>query len=153
MSWQVCKNYIQYSRSIPYSYNFCFACRKICCKDPDYQTQSVNKLKSISENNLCPSGYTGLRPIPYDCNKFANCWKGITTIQSCGSGLHFNARYSVCDWPAKANCQLAPTARELPDIFDDNVDTIFSSDMNTDSTDDTDDDDDDDNVTNTEGNN
>ena len=55
---------------------------------------------------LCPGDYTGLRPVPYDCTKFANCWKGAAVIQSCGPGTHFNAKYSVCDWPRKANCKV-----------------------------------------------
>lgn len=55
-------------------------------------------------STLCPGDYTGLRPVPYDCTKFANCWKGTTFIQSCGPGTHFNPKYSVCDWPNKANC-------------------------------------------------
>ena len=81
MSWQVCIAMHNIQNQLLNSYNFCLAYRKICCKDPDYQTQSVNKLKSISQNDLCPSGYTGLRPVPYDCKKFANCWKGVPAIQ------------------------------------------------------------------------
>ena len=81
----------------------------------------------MNTNNLCPSGYSGLRPVPYDCTKFANCWKGRPVIQSCGPGTHFNARYSVCDWPGKANCK-----PEFPGI----TPRIFT----------TNDDDDDDNV-------
>ena len=52
--------------------------------------------------------------MPHDCTKFANCWKGTAFIQSCGPGTHFNARYSVCDWPHKANCQVVPVTSTTP---------------------------------------
>ena len=116
----------------------------MCCKDPNFRppspkskpvsNSSNRNLMNTNTKNLCPSGYSGLRPVPYDCTKFANCWKGRAIIQSCGPGnidftekikllnfyfifkkilffswnllgTHFNARYSVCDWPGKANCQ------------------------------------------------
>ena len=71
---------------------------EICCRD-------ISKKKpSKPTKNICPSGYSGLRPVPGDCTKFANCWKGNPIIQSCGPGTHFNPTNSVCDWPSKANC-------------------------------------------------
>ena len=29
-----------------------------------------------SEEELCPSDYSGLSSHPFDCKKFVNCWKG-----------------------------------------------------------------------------
>ena len=74
----------------------CNGWQKMCCKDPNFRPPST-KAKPVSNSsnrnlmntntkNLCPSGYSGLRPVPYDCTKFANCWKGRAIIQSCGPG-------------------------------------------------------------------
>ena len=54
--------------------------------------------------------------MPYDCTKFANCWKGAAVIQSCGPGTHFNAKYSVCDWPRKANCKVISSPLPTPSL-------------------------------------
>ena len=74
----------------------------ICCRD----MSKKDKPKPEKPKDLCPSGYSGLQPVPWDCTKFANCWKGKPMIQSCGPGTHFNPINSVCDWPAKANCKV-----------------------------------------------
>ena len=69
----------------------------MCCKDPNFRppspksnpvsnSSSNRNLMNTNTKNLCPSGYSGLRPVPYDCTKFANCWKGRAIIQSCGPG-------------------------------------------------------------------
>ena len=72
--------------------------------------------------------------MPYDCTKFANCWKGKAFIQSCGPGTHFNARYSVCDWPNKANCALSPvnTTNEEQNNIEDNTEYEYEDDFDTD---------------------
>ena len=79
----------------------------ICCRDISKKPNKPTKPK-----NICPSGYSGLRPVPGDCTKFANCWKGNPIIQSCGPGTHFNPINSVCDWPSKANCNPLDSVNE-----------------------------------------
>ena len=82
----------------------CRGWRKVCCKKP---TKPKVKGKPLAKKvKICPGEFTGLRPVPGDCSKFANCWKGAATIQSCGPGTHFNSKHQVCDWPSKANCTL-----------------------------------------------
>lgn len=87
---------------------------KTCCKNPEFQPVKQKVVKDFKSSSiLCPSEYSGLRPVPYDCTKFVNCWKGHPVIQNCGPGTHFNGENLVCDWPSKANCKpqalLSPT--------------------------------------------
>ena len=107
----------------------CFGWKKTCCKDPNFQTLPAKPAQLNTKpmsTMLCPSGFTGLKSYPFDCSKFVNCWKGSSTIQSCGPGTHFNARHSVCDWPAKANCELVVqspnTINAIPDLDNDDDD-------------------------------
>ena len=97
----------------------CAGWGKVCCLKPHKAKVKGKPLRgaATTETTLCPGEFSGLRPVPYDCTKFANCWKGAAVIQSCGPGTHFNARTLVCDWPAKANCSLTSI----------NVQTSFSS--------------------------
>ena len=62
----------------------------------------IEQLSTDIEGGECQPG--SYEPVPGDCTKFANCWKGNPIIQSCGPGTHFNPTNSVCDWPSKANC-------------------------------------------------
>ncbi|XP_035787942.1 probable chitinase 10 [Anopheles albimanus] len=41
---------------------------------------------------------------PTDCNKYYVCNRGTATMFSCASGLYFNEKYSVCDWPYNVSC-------------------------------------------------
>ena len=93
----------------------CPGWNKICCKKP---SEKVKKMKISREKSksICPGDYSGLVPHPYDCTKFANCWKGAGQIQSCGPGTHFNPKHSVCDWPGKANCQIKPLNLPIEEI-------------------------------------
>ena len=58
-------------------------------------------------STLCPSDFSGVVAYPFDCNKFANCWKGKPTIQNCAPGTQFNAKLGQCDFPHKANCKVS----------------------------------------------
>ena len=52
----------------------------------------------------CPS--LGIHPSP-TCESFYVCTKvgvGGATLQSCGAGLHFDARLQACNWPVEAKC-------------------------------------------------
>ena len=80
----------------------------ICCRESkksrDLKKQNEKSITS-SQTSLCPSSFTGLQPYPQDCKKFANCWKGHPTIQSCAPGTEFNANLGQCDFPHKAKCE------------------------------------------------
>ena len=63
-------------------------------------------------STLCPNDFSGAVAFPFDCNKFANCWKGKPTIQMCAPGTQFNAKLGQCDFPHKANCK--PLVKSAP---------------------------------------
>ena len=81
----------------------------ICCLKKIDPVSSASKMGSLGKtglmSTLCPSDFTGVVAYLYDCGKFANCWKGKPTIQSCGPGTQFNAKLGQCDYPHKANCK------------------------------------------------
>ncbi|XP_050423223.1 probable chitinase 10 [Adelges cooleyi] len=43
-------------------------------------------------------------PHPGDCNKFLQCLWGNFKVNSCPSGLYWNAALNVCDWPYNSGC-------------------------------------------------
>eukprot|EP00794_Sanderia_malayensis_P019438 gene19438-21363_t len=55
--------------------------------------------------NKCYKHGPGYYPDPYNCNKFIQCDNfGKGFHMTCPTGLHFNPKYSVCDWPRNVNC-------------------------------------------------
>lgn len=48
---------------------------------------------------------------PDDCNAFYRCHAGTRFDFNCGDGLHFDERYSVCNWPAQAYPQCGQPTR------------------------------------------
>lgn len=120
----------------------CPGWRKVCCKEPIKSKLNGRALgtAATTTTTLCPGEYTGLRPVPNDCTKFANCWKGAAVIQSCGPGTHFNAIHSVCDWPSKARCSttsvtssssmVSTTATVSQEPNEDSLDDDFEDDWN-----------------------
>ncbi|ETN64260.1 chitotriosidase-1 [Anopheles darlingi] len=53
---------------------------------------------------VCPAD--GYFRDPTDCNKFYVCNGGTATQFSCGAGLYFNEKISVCDWPSNVSCPI-----------------------------------------------
>lgn len=51
----------------------------------------------------CPSQF-GLHKHPTDCTRFYYCVHGTPYIMNCPSGLLFNDKISVCDWPSNVVC-------------------------------------------------
>ncbi|GIY90136.1 hypothetical protein CDAR_581411 [Caerostris darwini] len=59
-------------------------------------------------DTLCPLNEDGnpiLKPHETDCRKFYTCNGGVSILQVCQNGLHFNAQLQKCDWPEKAGCE------------------------------------------------
>eukprot|EP00794_Sanderia_malayensis_P019437 gene19437-21362_t len=55
--------------------------------------------------NKCYKHGPGYYPDPYNCNKFIQCDNfGKSFHLTCPTGLHFNPKHSVCDWPANVAC-------------------------------------------------
>lgn len=67
--------------------------------------QSIADSASETTNQFnCPS--LGIHPAT-TCDSFYVCTKvgiGGATLQSCGSGLHFDSRLLACNWPVEAKC-------------------------------------------------
>ncbi|CAG9834944.1 unnamed protein product [Diabrotica balteata] len=40
-----------------------------------------------------------------DCSKFYQCSNGVPYVHNCSSGLHFNSKLNVCDYPFAAGCE------------------------------------------------
>uniref|UniRef100_A0A6P7FM87 Uncharacterized protein LOC114329323 n=1 Tax=Diabrotica virgifera virgifera TaxID=50390 RepID=A0A6P7FM87_DIAVI len=40
-----------------------------------------------------------------DCAKFYQCSNGVPYVHNCSSGLHFNSKLNVCDYPLEAGCE------------------------------------------------
>jgi len=60
---------------------------------------------------LCPAivdctVHGELLPNPEDCSSYCHCDWGVAKWRPCSSGLHFNNKLKVCDWPQNANCQV-----------------------------------------------
>ncbi len=104
------------SRRAPWGWR-CPRRGQVCCRDPSFVQDTTTtppsppqlKPKSVMSSSLeksllCPEGFSGPRPFPPDCSKFANCWKGRPTVQDCAPGTMFNARSGQCDFPGKAGC-------------------------------------------------
>nr|AAV90639.1 mucin-like peritrophin [Aedes albopictus] len=81
---------------------------------------------TIASDSRCPinPSQTVHLPDPTGCGKFLTCVWGNTVQQSCPSGLHWNDRLQVCDWPANTDCPSKqvpssttqkPTATATPD--------------------------------------
>ena len=84
---------------------------EVCCRGQCSQgagqakkTPSVGAAASV----LCPSDYSGLRPIPGLCTMFAECYKGRATLKSCPPGTEFCTVGNVCDFPTKVGCSSPP---------------------------------------------
>lgn len=58
------------------------------------------------DSGICPSKspYPVYLPHPTDCSKFYVCDNGSPHLKTCQSGLHFNRKFKVCDYPEKAGC-------------------------------------------------
>ena len=70
------------------------------------------KCKTMGSNSFCPGDYTGPRPIPGICTKFAECYKGTAIVKNCPPGTHFCINSKLCDWPNKAVCDQLETFEE-----------------------------------------
>ena len=66
---------------------------------------SIADTESEATNQFnCPS--LGIHPA-LTCDSFYVCTRvgiGGATLQSCGSGLHFDSRLQACNWPVEAKC-------------------------------------------------
>ncbi|XP_068081406.1 peritrophin-1-like [Anabrus simplex] len=52
-----------------------------------------------------PKDRTEHLPDNKDCTKFWRCDHATPKQESCPSGLHFNPKLQVCDWPNRAGCK------------------------------------------------
>ncbi|XP_036327536.1 probable chitinase 10 [Rhagoletis pomonella] len=58
---------------------------------------------------ICKNATAGdVLPNPQDCTSYFICDK-VPLISFCDVGLHFDAKYKVCNWPALAKCQVNQT--------------------------------------------
>lgn len=90
---------------------------EICCKgeckaNARKAKAKKAKRKTMGSNSFCPGDYTGPRPIPGICTKFAECYKGTAIVKNCPPGTHFCIHSNLCDWPNKAVCNQLETFEE-----------------------------------------
>jgi hypothetical protein len=45
-----------------------------------------------------------LKPHPYDCTKYLNCYKGKTLVKTCADGYEFDSKIPICVAPGYAQC-------------------------------------------------
>ncbi|MFM9610736.1 carbohydrate-binding module family 14 protein [Streptomyces niveiscabiei] len=65
-------------------------------------------LGTASPSSALPSDYCygapdGLYSYPSVVQLYVECRAGVAVVQSCPSGLNFNAHGRYCDWPASAD--------------------------------------------------
>ena len=49
-------------------------------------------------------GYAVFVPHPYDCSLYYECVDLTPVLMSCPTGLYFDSRINVCNWPEYAHC-------------------------------------------------
>ncbi|GIZ00821.1 uncharacterized protein CEXT_417521, partial [Caerostris extrusa] len=68
--------------------------------------EKPDKIPKIGIDGQCPKEDSE-NPVllPHkNCTKFYMCHNGVPLVKSCQTGLHFNAKLNVCDYPDKAGC-------------------------------------------------
>ena len=71
---------------------------------------TIAPVKPPTNAPVCPSGYSGLVATS-DCKGFYHCQSGSlisTTPTMCQTGLLFNEKLQVCDWPYNVVCKSNP---------------------------------------------
>lgn len=72
--------------------------------------QSEQKTKTVQEeipmNEECVGRADGNYIHPYECGLFLTCSNENTFVMKCPSGLHFNAKLNMCDYPEIVQCQV-----------------------------------------------
>lgn len=63
----------------------------------------VNIMPVVIDGESCEVGE--YRAHPYNCNAYFRCVYGKLTQLLCAGGLHWNAKGTLCDWPAVAQCK------------------------------------------------
>lgn len=61
-----------------------------------------------ADANDCLNGQA-MRPNPDDCSGYQICNHGVWQNQKCADGLHWNAEFSICDWPSNVRCAITNT--------------------------------------------
>lgn len=111
-------------------------------------TTTTTRAPAISEDNEMIPGPVNTMPIsigscanngefsrnPKDCETYYHCVFGEKQIVHCPSGLHWNDRSKVCDWPAGAKCKAIndpsvvtkkpPTTTTLHDEYEPETTTV-----------------------------
>jgi hypothetical protein len=64
----------------------------------------IGSTSAQSAQRCQPHG--ALTPNPRNCSTYYQCDNGNSILRPCPSGLHFNTRGQVCDWPYNANCNV-----------------------------------------------
>lgn len=71
-------------------------------KEPTIIPAPINVMPIVIEGESCEVGE--YRSHPYNCNAYFRCVYGKLTQLNCAGGLHWNAKGTLCDWPAVAMC-------------------------------------------------
>ncbi|CAL1291488.1 unnamed protein product [Larinioides sclopetarius] len=71
---------------------------------PDASNMTLSSTETSGNSSfVCPSRF-GLFPDPDSCFRFYHCSHWVALRKWCPSGLHFNPKLQVCDWPYRAGC-------------------------------------------------
>ena len=99
------------------------ATRSLKCFEIGQDCQNI----TFDSSRLCPSDYTGLRPIPGLCTMFAECYKvptllswrdcvsvqGRAYVKECPPGTQFCTIGNICDFPSKVKKNLFDTNSQI----------------------------------------
>ncbi|CAG2214856.1 unnamed protein product [Mytilus edulis] len=69
------------------------------------------KTETTRIHYYCSTIINGYLPNPNDCSSFIQCGHGISYTMPCPTGLHWNRRINVCDWPSNAGCVIVSWPR------------------------------------------
>ncbi|XP_050540568.1 probable chitinase 10 isoform X2 [Daktulosphaira vitifoliae] len=73
-----------------------------------------NQIFVIKSSNYIECQDGQFSPHPGDCNKYLQCLWGKYNTNSCPTGLYWNARLNVCDWPYNSGCSITQQISNYP---------------------------------------
>ena len=86
------------------------------------QTNELNFKRRVQLNSsFCSRRIDGQYPYPDDCYSFVICANGSPVIKECPSGLLFNSKETVCDWPINVKCVSGEFIKKLQLANDEDI--------------------------------
>lgn len=77
---------------------------------------------SGNENSQCH--HESLDPNPQDCSTFLQCVHGTYVTMNCPSGLKWNNRGKICDWPENSDCNSTSNGNTSHEVINTNQENL-----------------------------